>query len=346
MKKWGALVVAITLLCGSTACSEKTETQSPGQIYLYGEQHAEEKILQRELEIWKEHYHNDGMRHLFVEYSYAGGQHLNLWMESDNDDFLNALYGDWEGTLGHNPLVLDFYKQIKKECPDTIFHGIDVGHQYETTEKRYLEYLEQNGLEDTEEYTLAKEGAEQGKEYRSKRSEVYRENVMVKNFIREFDSLEEESIMGIFGGAHTGLDAMESETGRVPCMGNQLKQHYGDIVHSEDLIWIIKDIEPLRVDTMEVNGKSYEALYFGKHQISEDETWCEFWRLEDAYEDFKDNKKNGVISIYRAYPMLIEEGQVFYLVITQPDGSVIKDYERSDGNTDDGQPITEGFIVE
>ncbi|MCB7306118.1 hypothetical protein NE683_14065 [Bariatricus massiliensis] len=345
-KKWGALVIAITMLFGITACTAKPETQSPGQIYLYGEQHAEEKILQKELEIWKDYYHNDGMRHLFIELSYAGGEFLNIWMESDNDDILDALYEDWTGTLAQNPLAIDFYKRIKEECPDTVFHGIDVGHQYDTTEKRYLEYLEQNGLKDTKQYKLAKEGAGQGKEYRSKRSDVYRENTMTENFIREFDSLDGENIMGIFGKAHTGLDDMEYMTGTVPCMGNQLKQHYGDIVHSEDLTWISKDIEPLKVDTLEVNGKSYEASYFGKYQISEDGTWCEFWRLKDAYEDFKDNKKNGVKSPYTVYPMLIEEEQVFYLVITKPDGSVIEAYERSDGNTDGGQLVTERFNVE
>ena len=37
-----------------------------GQIYLYGEQHAVEKILNREVEIWNDHYHNHNMRHLFV----------------------------------------------------------------------------------------------------------------------------------------------------------------------------------------------------------------------------------------------------------------------------------------
>ena len=32
---------------------------------------------------------------------------------------------------------------------------------------------------------------------------------MVENFTREFDKLSGESIMGIYGAAHTGLEAMD-----------------------------------------------------------------------------------------------------------------------------------------
>ena len=66
-----------------------------GQIYLYGEQHADEKILNREVEIWNDHYHNHNMRHLFVELPYYTAEYLNLWMKSDSDEILNALYDDW-----------------------------------------------------------------------------------------------------------------------------------------------------------------------------------------------------------------------------------------------------------
>lgn len=79
------------------ACGDETASKSTGKIHLYGEAHADEKILQRELEIWNDYYHNEGMRHLFVEYSYGGAEFLNMWMKSDNDDILDALYEEWEG---------------------------------------------------------------------------------------------------------------------------------------------------------------------------------------------------------------------------------------------------------
>ena len=37
-----------------------------GQIYLYGEQHAVEKILNREVEIWNDHYHNHNICLLYT----------------------------------------------------------------------------------------------------------------------------------------------------------------------------------------------------------------------------------------------------------------------------------------
>ena len=105
-----------------------------GQIYLYGEQHAVEKILNREVEIWNDHYHNHNMRHLFVELPYYTAEYLNLWMKSDSDEILNALYDDWEGSAAHNPYIKPFYQAIKEKCPETVFHGTNVGHQYFSTE--------------------------------------------------------------------------------------------------------------------------------------------------------------------------------------------------------------------
>jgi hypothetical protein len=60
--------------------------------------------------------------------------------------------------------------------------------------------------------------------------------------------------MGIYGSAHTGLDEMDYSTQTIPCMANQLKEHYGDNIYSENLSWIAKDIEPSRVDYITLQG--------------------------------------------------------------------------------------------
>ena len=52
---------------------------------------------------------------------------------------------------------------------------------------------------------LAQEAIEQGKFFYEHSDDVYRENKMAENFIREFDRLTGENVMGIYGGAHTGL---------------------------------------------------------------------------------------------------------------------------------------------
>ncbi|KUP26170.1 hypothetical protein [Paenibacillus sp. DMB5] len=209
--------------------------QASGTIYLYGEAHGVAEILDKEFELWSQYYHNEGMRHLFVELSYFTAEYLNVWMQSDNDDILDEIYEDWMGTLDYNPDTKNFYKQIKSECPETIFHGTDVGHQYDSTGSRFLAYLEANGLTGSKEHILTKGSIQQGRRYNYRHDNEYRENKMTENFIREFDILGNESIMGIYGSAHTVLDGIAYGTKSLPCMANQLRARYGEKIISENL---------------------------------------------------------------------------------------------------------------
>ena len=78
-------------------------------------------------------------------------------MKEDSDEIFDAWFEEIQGTQSGNKNCSDFYHQIKKECPETVFHGTDVGHQYDTTGPRYLEYLAQQGLADSDSYRLAKQ---------------------------------------------------------------------------------------------------------------------------------------------------------------------------------------------
>lgn len=322
--------------------------QESGRIYLYGEQHGQEKILEKEAELWYGHYHDEGLRHLFIETPYYTAEFLNLWMKSDDDEILDAVYDDWKGSAAHNPYIKAFYQRIKRECPETVFHGTDVGHQYYTTGERYLTYLQDNRMEDSVQYRNTLEAIGQGKYYYDNDDHAYRENKMAENFVREFESIGGESVMGIYGGAHIGTEAMEYTTKSVPSMANQLHVLYGEALYTEDLTWIAKDREPERMDTIAVAGKSYQAAYFGREDLTgfRDFTYREFWRLENAYEDLKDRPKTGEVLPYNNYPMQIETGQVFVLEYAKTDGTVIRGYYRSDGNQWEGLLTTEAFTVE
>lgn len=354
--RYFALVVAMVLLTVLAACSDKptpidqlaSSSQPSGQIYLYGEQHGVKKILDKELELWSDYYNNKNMRHLFIETPYYTAEFLNIWMRSDSDDILDEIYDDWIDTASHNPDIKEFYKKIKSKCPKTIFHGTDVGHQYDTIGERFIKYLEKNNMQGSEQYLLAQEAIEQGKYFYGNSDDAYRENKMAENFIREFNNLSGESVMGIYGGAHTGFDGMDYTTRSVPSMANQLKKVYGNNIYSEDLIGLAKDIEPSRVDTIVVNEKKYEASYFGKQDLTgfEDYAHREFWRLENAYNDFKDKSKTGDVLPYDNYPMLIETGQVFVIDYTKTDDSHVRKYYRSDGKVWDNMSSTEEFTVE
>lgn len=109
--------------------------------------------------------------------------------------------------------------------------------------------------------------------------------------------------------------------------------------------WIEKDIEPERIDKIIVGETEYEASYFGVQDISgfKNYTYREFWRLENAYDDFKDLAKTGDVLPYNNFPMLIETGQVFVIDYTKTDDCVERKYYRSDGYVWEGLPSTEEF---
>lgn len=334
-----ALVIFSALNGVSFATSHKT-----GEIYLYGENHGVERILIKEVELWGEYYVNRNMRHLFVELPYYTAEFLNLWMQSESDDILDQVYRDWEGTAGYNPYIRQFYKAIKEKYPETVFHGTDVGHQYHTTGQRFLAYLETKGLEGSEKYALTLEAIEQGKHYYRYSDDAYRENKMAENFTREFDKLSGQSIMGIYGGAHTNPEALDYMTNTVPSMANRLIQYYPDL-YTQNLAL---KTDPFRIDTFTIDGRDYTSLYFGREDLTGFKSFAyrEFWRLEGAYESCKTNSKTGDVLPYNNYPMSIEVGQVFRIDYTMIDGSAMTLYYRSDGGVWNGLSVTEGFIWE
>lgn len=348
------IVIAIAAIVSAIFLGIHLTTESrpkSGQLYLYGEEHAVGKILEKEFDLWSAYYHNDGMRDLFVELPYYTAEYLNLWMQSDGDGILNMLYQDWAGTAMYSQEVIDFYKQIKDKCPETVFHGTDVGHQYDTTGARFLDYLRSSGQEKSETYRLSQENIEQGKYYYEHSDNVYRENKMVENFVREIEGLDGADIMGIYGAAHIGQIGIEERdyaTNSIPCMANQLHKKYGDALHTEDLSPLALNHEAYRVDTMEIGEKQYTALYWGKEDLSAifpDYQYREFWQLENAYDDFKGNHTIGNVLPYNNYPMEIEAGQIFVIEYTKADGSVKREYHRSDGNTWQGYLVTEEFLI-
>lgn len=232
-----SLLMATVLLSGCVT-NRRLTTPSPAtegvRVFLYGETHGKPAILEREVAEWQRFYNEEGMRHLFVENSYAAAAYLNQWMHEDNDDILLQLYDDWDGTLIHVESTLDFYRTIKKTCPETVFHGTDVGHQYYSTGARYLADLEAQGLKDSEEYRLTEENINQAINYYETDNDATREYDMVSNFIRELDSLPADTkIMGIYGSAHVCYELDWSRS--VPSMLSQLITHYGDIFASTDI---------------------------------------------------------------------------------------------------------------
>ena len=204
---------------------------STGRIFLFGEYHGIATVMDRQLEIWGDFYHNYGMRHLFVEYSYFTAQFLNMWMRADDDTILYQLFDDLYGTPSHVPHTLVFYQTIKRDFPETVFHGTDVGHQSDVTGQRFLQYLIDNNLQGTESYRLARESIAQFNRFMREDSHAVRAYYKPQNFIREFDRLGNQDVMAIHGQAHVDFGDFWGYDG-VPSMATTLRARYGDALQT------------------------------------------------------------------------------------------------------------------
>lgn len=332
MKKYLSLLLMLSLLFSIPAHAQE------GGIYLYGETHGVQKILDRELALWQEYYEN-GARHLFVELPYYTAQLLNRWLKTGDGEIFAQVYADWEGSASHTSSVYLFYQSLAASCPQTVFHGTDVGHQYKTTGERYLRLLESEGLEESDDYARTLEAIEQGKHYYESGDDDYREYKMAENFLRAYEGLEDETVMGIYGSAHTTLDA-KAYQGSVKNMATQLKKTLGDALHCEDLSSLAREMDPLKTEFIRVGEKDYEASYFGMQDLSRVLPAYQsraFWRLENAYDDFSCARTVNNVLPASNFPMNIAAEEVFVIDYTLADGSVQREYYRCDGDMWQGQ---------
>ena len=328
MKRLFALLLALCLTMGAGALAQ-------GSVLLLGEQHSVPAILDRELELWDALYHEQGARHLFVELPYYTGELLNAWMAQEDDTLLYTVFDALAGTAGGSARALQFYQRIKTQCPETVFHGTDVGHQYRELGAPYMARLREAGLDGSERYALAQQCFEQGKHYYTTGDEVYRENAMVENFLRAYAGHEDEPVMGIYGSAHTGIGAL-SYTGETDSMATQLYAVLGDALRSEDLSPLAKEIEPYMSEEVAVGKRTYTAYYYGQESLSATFPQYrrrEFWRLEGAYDDMAKAKKTGDVLPADNYPMRVEAGQVYMIDYLLTDGTTQRVFMRCDGDT-------------
>ncbi len=223
-------IIIVVILSFTLSALDRAQDVYPDEntkIALYGEAHGLKAYYDIEFKLWKEYY-DKGYRALFVELPYFTAEYLNLWMQEDSDEIIDQLFEDIQGTQSGNEYYYEFWHEIKQQCPQTVFYGTDVGHQYDTTGPRYLAYLADHGLEDSEQYRLAQECIDQGIAFRSDDANhdgisATREAYMTSNFIDAYARCGADKIMGIYGSYHTDLDNPDLMTGR-------LKAHYGDVI--------------------------------------------------------------------------------------------------------------------
>ena len=174
-------------------------------------------------------------------------------MKSGEDAILQQWYDDMEGERAHVEPILDFFRAVRENCPETVFHGTDIGLRYETSGSRYLNYLEEMGQAGSEQYRLAQACIDQGKTYEEKKDAVWREEALTQNFIREYDASGSEKVVGIYGDAHCDprRKAGKNEKG---CMARQLQDAYGDVISYEAIESMVK-IESDKMLEKQPSGK-------------------------------------------------------------------------------------------
>jgi len=353
-KKVFLLVLALSITATACASIETRMEKSTGQIFLYGEIHGVPRILNKQLEIWRNYYHNRNMRHMFIEFPYFTAEFLNMWMQSENDDILYKLFDDWVGSCWHSPHVLMFFKTIKNDFPETIFHGVDILVWHAPTGIRFLQHLKDNNMQGTEQYLMTLETLKQGERFYDQGNFdfEFRVTAMTENFIRAFDRLGDQNVMGIFGKAHISLGYRVLGLPDIPTLAERLRERYGDSVHAMDLAWLTLLIDPIKIDIISLNGVDYEVSYFGTcSAIFRDVVLRSFWRLENAYDDFSGSPTNGDWIPFNDYPMVIKMNQVIIVDFMFTDGSIERVFFRSSEGEylhgiPNGLPITIGFSVD
>lgn len=304
-----ALALCLILLAVSVP------TRAESQILLCGEDHTDAACMERELSLWRARY-AAGDRDLFLEMGAATAELLNRWMTTGDESFWELVYRNWEGTASQTPERERFFRTIRAACPETVFHGIDMEHQYKTTGAFCLALLEKEGRQGSETYRKALRSVEQAQRFYEgwdgdllSRDNAYREDTLAENFRREYESLGRKRVMGIFGAAHTDPYGLDYYTASVPSMGAQLRERYGGGILCRDLRG---ENLPERT-TLTIAGTELEAIYYGDYPITRRDILRsgEFWRLTDAYETFSQWERSGDALPGNEYPMAVRSGEAY-----------------------------------
>lgn len=291
------------LSCQSTnIISSEDSCEFYGDIYLLGEVHGYEDIYRKEISLY-ETYYDEGVRDFFIESGYCAAGLLNLWMKSDDDEFLDVMFGNLKGTLSFNDGKYSFLKTIKKYFPETVFHGVDVEHQYGSTGKYYLDYLARNGCSRSE-YDFAESMCRQGEAYYSlkgKAGNEYREKTMTENFLRELSILGDKNVFGVFGNFHTAQKIVYAHD--VVPLAVRLGKCFGGRIYATDLSKI----------QLPFGRRLYNAEYVYEEKISDGDSAVRrtFYILEGCGpKDFKKFERTG--RVFDGYlPDRVKRNSVF-----------------------------------
>ncbi len=108
-------------------------------------------------------------------------------------------------------------------------------------------------------------------------------------------------------------------------------------------------MDPIRIDSITINGKEYQADYYGEQDMSSWSDYADkrqFWRLRDCNEDFDKCEKLLDVLPYNNYPPIdIEVGQVFVIDYLKKNGETDRRFYIADGTVWRDMPSTRQIII-
>ena len=340
----GFLALSLCLILAAALVPTRAEQE----ILLCGEVHAQEDCLEQELALWQARY-EAGDRDLFLEIGEPTAILLNRWMRTGDESFWQLVYAGWEGTASQEQSVADFYHTLQKLCPETVFHGIDMEHQYRSTGAFCLTLLEKEGRKGTDEYRRAALAMEQAKRFYQGEGDLslwdnaYREDTLAENFRTAYEALGRRRVMGIFGAAHTDPYGTNYYTDTTPSMAARLKERYGGRVRVRDL----RGEDVLQRTTLNIAGAEFEAIYYGDYPITRRDILRsgEFWRLADAYDALSQWERSGDTLPGNEYPMSVRSGEAYAIHYRCWNDTDYWWYGVCDGAREDDGPLTTAEVI-
>ena len=271
-------------------------TKEQGQIFLFGEYHNDEQINKEEYSIWSTYYTNYGFRHLLIERNVFTAEIVNAYMKAEDSRAWDELIYNIFANGGKRVFKYLFIKNIKKNFPETIFHGIDIASRdqnFRNPETFIKNFMKQYGLdssylpilrkcvEDSVTYYDWDKNDEEGK-YR------FREAAMTENIINTINNLSDFNIVGFFGGAHINKFGFNYSNYEDTVMANKIDEIYGENLYTEDLRLTL-EAEKINVTIGNDKFNSFKfsniSIYYGGQNYAAD---LYVLRDRNAYSKFKD----------------------------------------------------------
>lgn len=151
--------------------------------------------------------------------------------------------------------------------------------------------------------------------------------------------------MAIFGNAHVSYDQVTMESQTYTSLAKLLSDHFDDRVVRTDLSdALLNDLleDAISYDEMIIGDKTYQVAYYGNNEFTGNEMILsyDYFRVIDAFEDFKDYPQSDGIIYPHSYPMKLSDQEIYLIVAHIKDQTTMNYYTITNGVYESGYLIS------